>query len=119
MGIPLAILVKYKLLIAANQTATITPMITTLLWPFLLKLFFSFRPLHEALLDITYGLRLFLFQMGQIAFGSDPPAAATAHGGMRWERAFRLVNERLIRTRHPRFSESEEESLRALSVLAL
>ncbi|KAI5655707.1 hypothetical protein M9H77_32894 [Catharanthus roseus] len=118
MGIPIAILVKYKLLIAANQTATITPMITTLLWPFLLKLFFSFRPLHEALLDITYGLRLFLFQMGQIAFGSDPSAAA-AHGGMRWERALRLVYERLIRTRHPRFSESEEESLRALSVLAL
>lgn len=128
----LALLAKLNLMMGTtNQMISLTPFLTSLLWPFMLKVFFSFRPLREALYDTAYGVRLFIFQMGQIAFGPEqitsPGTAApgtgtgipTQQGMMRWERALRLVYERLTRSRHPQFAESDEESLRALSVLAL
>lgn len=133
----LALVAKFNLMATTNQMS-LTPLLTSLLCPFMLKVFFSFRPLREALYDTAYGVRLFIFQMGQIAFGpeqeplinSTPAAAADTgsnthpsppppQGMMRWERALRLVYERLTRTRHPQFAETDEESLLALSVLAL
>ncbi|KAH6755765.1 hypothetical protein C2S52_010183 [Perilla frutescens var. hirtella] len=88
------------------------PVLTTaMLWPFVVKFAFSFRPLRESCMDMAEALRLFLFQLSQIAFEGGEDG-----GGPRWQRALRLVYERLL---HVRRSQSDEESLLALSMHAL
>lgn len=59
-------------------------------------------------------LRLFFFQMSQIAF--DGGGAA---GGPRWQRALRLVYQRVAHARHAQAGSEGEDSLAALSMLAL
>lgn len=88
------------------------PLLTTaLLWPFVLKFAFSFRPLRESCLEMGDAMRLFLFQMSQIAFDGE-----AGGGGLRWQRALRLVYERLL---HVRRTQSDDESLLALSMQTL
>ncbi|KAL1559776.1 hypothetical protein AAHA92_10080 [Salvia divinorum] len=112
MGFPVVVPLA-KLGLAAGATPGLAPLLTTaLLWPFVLKFAFSFRPLRETCLDMADSLRLFLFQMSQIAFeggGADG-------GGPRWQRALRLVYERLV---HVRRTQSDEETLLALSMHVL
>ncbi|KAL0446298.1 UNVERIFIED_CONTAM: hypothetical protein Slati_1757700 [Sesamum latifolium] len=72
---------------AAHQG--LTPLVTALVLPFVLKFCFSFRPLHDTCSDMMHAMRLFVFQMGEIAFGREPTGA----GDVRWQRAVRLVRE--------------------------
>nr|GMD79823.1 Decaprenyl diphosphate synthase [Ipomoea batatas] len=65
----------------------------------------------------TASFWLFFFQMGQITFNGEPPEPGMADS--RWMRALRLVAERLSRARHPQFFETDEESFRALAMIAL
>ncbi|KAL3499581.1 hypothetical protein ACH5RR_038674 [Cinchona calisaya] len=125
MGLHLVLLAKLKLITITHHHVCLgTPIIVSLLGPFLLKFFFTtFRPLQQAFINTIYSSRLFIFQMGQIInSNSEPPGFSNGPGtgtSTRWQRALRLVNERLTLARHSQVTESDEESLRALSVLAL
>ncbi|KAG6418829.1 hypothetical protein SASPL_121035 [Salvia splendens] len=111
MGFPVVVPLA-KLGLAAGGAPGFAPLLTTaLLWPFVLKFTFSFRPLRETCLDMADSLRLFLFQMSQIAFEGGADGS-----GPRWQRALRLVYERLV---HARRTQSDEETLLALSMHAL
>ncbi|CAN4077334.1 unnamed protein product [Withania somnifera] len=110
-----------KMNILANSCHSLsTPYLVCLLWPFVLKLAaFSFRPVHQVYSDFIYSLRLFSFQMSQITFNTEPVGAGDGGGNTRWERAVRLVCERLTHARRSQFSEADEESLHELSMIAL
>ncbi|KAK4422893.1 hypothetical protein Salat_1871900 [Sesamum alatum] len=115
MALPMVALAKLSVVGAAHQG--LTPLVTALVLPFVLKFCFSFRPLHDTCRDMMHAMRLFVFQMGEIAFGREPSGGAA--GDVRWQRALRLVCERVRRARHARPSASGEESLVALSMLSL
>lgn len=119
MALHLVLLAKLKLMSTGHRVCLSTSLMASLLGPFVLKFLFStFKPLHQVFRDTVYASRLFLFQMGQIAFSSEP-AGFTNGGSTRWQRAFQLVSGRLILARNSQIAESDEESIRALSVLAL
>lgn len=110
MGLQLLALAKLSL--TATSHGSLTPVVSTLLLPFLLKVSLSLRPVRQFCTDIGRDLRLFFFQMAEITSNS--------HGnGARWERALRLVHERLTRTRHARILDDEEENLHFVSMLSL
>lgn len=89
----------------------LAPLLTAaLLGPFGLKFSFSFGPLREWCADMVQALRLFLFRMSEIASGDG------AAGGLRRRRALRLIYESLV---HVRRSQTDEESLFALSIHTL
>ncbi|KAL6526321.1 hypothetical protein OROMI_029961 [Orobanche minor] len=111
MALPMAALANLSLMVATKVGPF--PVVTALLWPFVLKLSFSFRPLREGCTDMLHAMRLFFFQMGHIILDREP------NGGMQWRRAFRLVNERIIRARGVQSTVADEESLVAVSILAL
>ncbi|KAG6792155.1 hypothetical protein POTOM_001298 [Populus tomentosa] len=73
MGIPMVALAKLNLLLSKSHTGT--SLITCLLCPYVLKLTFSVRLVRQAYTDLLYSSRLFLFQLSQIAFDADQPAA--------------------------------------------
>ncbi|CAI9759450.1 unnamed protein product [Fraxinus pennsylvanica] len=110
MGLQLLALAKLSL--TATSHGSLTPVVTTLLLPFLLKVSLSLRPVQEFCTDIVQDLRLFFFQMGEITSNSDG-------NGARWERVLRLVCERITRRRHARILDDEEESLHFVSMLSL
>ncbi|MCD7467436.1 hypothetical protein HAX54_004860 [Datura stramonium] len=113
MGLHLLIGLKLNLIGSSSRT----PLIVSLLCPFLIRLAAcSFKPLHQIYSNLVRSISLFFFQMRQITINSQPPARRSS---MRWERAVRLVYERLTRARHSQFWETDEESLRALSMIAL
>ncbi|KAL3497485.1 hypothetical protein ACH5RR_040217 [Cinchona calisaya] len=127
MGFHLAILAKINL-VGTTHTSLTTPILASLLGPFVFKFFCTtIRPLRQVFSNAVYASRLFLFQLEQITFNSQPPAAgftfsggnSNGNGNNRWRRALRLVNERLILARRSRVNDSDEESLRALPVLPL
>ncbi|KAG5601309.1 hypothetical protein H5410_032679 [Solanum commersonii] len=66
---------------------------------------------------IVLKLNLIASSMRQITFNSQPPA--TPRSTTRWGRAVRLVYEKFARARHIQFHETDEESLRDLSIIAL
>ncbi|CAL5442035.1 unnamed protein product [Camellia sinensis] len=113
MGLHLVVLAKLNLTATAGHGAS--PLVVILVCPFLLKLSFSSRPFQRAYNDIIRASRLFFFQLGQIAFNNIEPAGPR----QRWHRALRLVYQRLTHATRSLASESYEESLRALSMLAL
>nr|GMD81008.1 Decaprenyl diphosphate synthase [Ipomoea batatas] len=115
MGLPIIALAKLKLLKLTSQSVSTASF--WLLVPFLLKLGYRIKPIHHLCHDFIYSARLFFFQMGQITFNGEPPEPGMADS--RWMRALRLVAERLSRARHPQFFETDEESLRALAMIAL
>lgn len=113
MGLHLLIVLKLNMITSSVRLNT--PLFISLLFPFLIRLgACSFKPLHQIYYNLAHSVRLFFFQISQIAFSSQPPAPST-----RWERAVRLVYERLTGARHAQFREMDEESLRALSMIAL
>ncbi|KAL2525166.1 Uncharacterized protein Adt_10220 [Abeliophyllum distichum] len=101
-----------KLSLTATSHGVLTPVVATLLWPFLLKVSFSLRPLRQLCTDMIHDLRLFFFQMGEITSNSDGI-------GARFDRALRLVHGRITRVTHARFLDQDEESLHLVSSLAL
>ncbi|TMW99670.1 hypothetical protein EJD97_002159 [Solanum chilense] len=124
MGLHLLLIGKINILATSSPHSLSNPLLVSLLWPFILKLAaFSFRPINQVSSDLIYSIRLFSFQMSQITFNTEPhvgPGRGGDGGGnTRWERAVRLVSERLIHARRSQFSEADEESLRELSMIAL
>uniref|UniRef100_M1B2X9 Uncharacterized protein n=1 Tax=Solanum tuberosum TaxID=4113 RepID=M1B2X9_SOLTU len=114
----LHILIVLKLNLRASSVSLNTPLIISLLCPFIIRLAAcSFKPLHQIHYNLVHSMSLFLFQMSQITFNSQPPAAPRST--TRWGRAVRLVYERFTRARHIQFHETDEESLRDLSIIAL
>ncbi|CDP09962.1 unnamed protein product [Coffea canephora] len=119
MGFHLVLVAKLKLLSAGHHMCLSTPIMASLVGPFLIKFIFTtFKPLHQVFINAAYASRLFIFQMGQITFSSQPPGF-TNGANTRWQRALRLVSERLILARQSQTTDSEEESIRAISALAL
>ncbi|KAK4355919.1 hypothetical protein RND71_024890 [Anisodus tanguticus] len=117
MGLHLLIVLKLNLIASSRNLNT--PLIVSLLCPYLIRLAAcSFKPLHQIYSNLIHSVRLFFFQMSQITLHSQPPPLASRRT-MRWERAVRLVYERLTRARHSQFWETDEESLHALSMIAL
>ncbi|KAL2472031.1 Uncharacterized protein Adt_40167 [Abeliophyllum distichum] len=117
MGLQVVVLAKLGLCAASHS---LTPLSAALLWPFVLKFSFSFRPLREVYTDILHALRLFFFQLRQITMNDEPDGSAASNGGARWERALRLICERVTQARHAQSGlDSGEDSLRAISMLAL
>ncbi|CAI9775556.1 unnamed protein product [Fraxinus pennsylvanica] len=117
MGLQALVLAKLSL---SATSHSLTPLSAALLWPFVIKFSFSFRPLRELYIDILHSLRLFFFQLRQITMNDEPGGAASANRNSRWERAVRLICERVTQTRHAQSgNDSGEDSLRAISMLAL
>nr|DAD47792.1 TPA_asm: hypothetical protein HUJ06_017729 [Nelumbo nucifera] len=104
------VLVLAKLNLLAGGHGTINHLLTALVWPFTLQLPFQAyigRPCSYLVTAST----LFFFRLRRIVFEGD-----TGTGGRRWERTLRLVRERATVTRT---LDSDEDSLRALSILSL
>ncbi|CAK9173217.1 unnamed protein product [Ilex paraguariensis] len=115
MGLTLVVLAKLKLITTSHS---VCPMVAGLAWAFVLKLSFSITklgPLRRVYADVLNGFRLFLFQMGQISLNAAP----TSSNRTRWERALRLVRERLTQVTRSPALESDEDSLHTLSMIAL
>ncbi|KAM7491213.1 hypothetical protein LguiA_034134 [Lonicera macranthoides] len=115
MGLHFVVLAKLNL-IANSQTSFSTPLLATLIGPFLFRLFLNFRPIRRVYNNIIHNWRLFFFQLDQIAFHSDHVPAGT---GRRFQRAVRLVSDRISQARRPSTLEFDEDSLHALSMIAL
>ncbi|KAK4365858.1 hypothetical protein RND71_013738 [Anisodus tanguticus] len=116
MGLHLLIVLKLNLI--ASSRSLNTPLIVSLLCPYLIRLAAcSVKPLHQIYSNLVHSVRLFFFQIRQITLNSQPPPASRTT--MRWQRAVRLVYERLTRARQSQFWETDEESLRALSMISL
>ncbi|KAG6788768.1 hypothetical protein NC652_001708 [Populus alba x Populus x berolinensis] len=116
MGIPMVALAKLNLLLSKSHTGT--SLITCLLCPYVLKLTFSVRLVRQAYTDLLYSSRLFLFQLSQIAFDADQPAAP-AGNSTRLGRALRLVYQRVTRARRSPTAQDDEDNFHALSMFSL
>ncbi|KAF9689882.1 hypothetical protein SADUNF_Sadunf01G0138600 [Salix dunnii] len=117
MGLPVVGLAKLNLLFSTSHTGG-TSLITCLLCPYVLKLTFSVRLVRHAYTDLLYSSRLFLFQLSQIVFDNDQPAAL-AGNSTRLGRALRLVYQRVTRARRPPAAPDDEDNFHALSMLSL
>ncbi|OWM88371.1 hypothetical protein CDL15_Pgr003783 [Punica granatum] len=126
MGLQLVALAKLNSIFSSQ---TLIPLLTGLVWPFLIKLSFGLRLVRETYLDLVRTSSLFFFQLRQIAAEAEHPrgAASTSAapgggigGSSRWERALRLVYRTLTRARRSMPTPVEDEdSLHTLSMLAL
>ncbi|KAK4845035.1 hypothetical protein QYF36_027492 [Acer negundo] len=127
MGFHLVALAKLNyVLISPSHRTTITPLLATLICPFLLKFSYSFKLIRRAYSDLLYASRLFAFQLQQIAFDTEPPLPRLGgngnvnnNGSSRWERAMRLVCQRITHVRRSPPTQSDEDSFHTLTVLAL
>lgn len=131
MGLQMvAYLAKLKLL-SNSSHITLSPMVAGLVWPFMLKLCFSFKLVRQTYSDLLHSSRLFLFQLGRIAF--DPTELPDHNFNIgnnngnrsRLERALRLVQERVAHVRRSQglpssdHDDHHQDSLHTLSMLAL
>ncbi|RDX94696.1 hypothetical protein CR513_22888, partial [Mucuna pruriens] len=112
MGLHMVALVKLHLQVTSHG---LRPAVVGLACPLLLKLLMGFRIFRD---DALYQSRLFLFQLGQIAFNTEAQLSNVA----RMERALDFIWRTL--TPSPTTSPSEDsqlaqQSLHDLSMLAL
>lgn len=110
MGLHLMAVVKLKLLASTSHTVSLTPYITSLVAPFVVKTFLNFRTLPQLYEDVLHALRLFLFQFTQIRQLED------LGDRNRWERALRLLTERISRQSS---TSDEASSLHELAMITL
>ncbi|KAJ9147717.1 hypothetical protein P3X46_029843 [Hevea brasiliensis] len=117
MGLPLTALAKFHLLSLSSSHTVVSPLLTSLLCPFVVKLACSLGLVRRAHSDVIYASRLFLFQLGRITFDNRNQEQSL---GNRWGRALRLVCQRVTRSRRsPAATQSDEDSLHALSMFFL
>ena len=83
-----------------------------LLLPFAMKLPFAFN-IPVSLAEVIISIRCFLFRLNRILFGNT-----LARGDQRWERAFRLVQERTIINSSSEMMWSDDDALN-LSIMML
>ncbi|XVF51736.1 hypothetical protein PTKIN_Ptkin04bG0208900 [Pterospermum kingtungense] len=114
MGLHLVALAKLHLLSPSH-----TPLVASLFCPFVLKLSFSSSIVRRVYFDVTDATRLFFFQLSQIVFEPDHQPAPGNAGDSRWERALRLVCQRITHARRSPAGQSDEDSLHTLTMLSL
>ncbi|KAK8614037.1 hypothetical protein V6N13_122415 [Hibiscus sabdariffa] len=116
MGMFLVAVAKLHLLSSAHS---LSPLLGSLICSFVIKLAFSLRIVRGACTDMVAGTRLFLFQLSQIAFGAHgnrPPAPGNSE---RWQRALRLVSQRVAYATRSQVAQSDEDNFHTLTVLSL
>ncbi|KAK3434597.1 hypothetical protein EUGRSUZ_D02077 [Eucalyptus grandis] len=126
MGIPMIALAKLNHLVLASRSSS-PAVVSFLVWPFLLKLSLSGERVLRGYSDAMYASRLFLFQLRRIALHGGGGGGGSSGGGggrdhaadTRWERALRLVRQRLISWGRSRVMLVDEDSFHTLSMLAL
>ncbi|KAL4602478.1 hypothetical protein ACB092_10G055400 [Castanea dentata] len=114
MGLHLVAIAKLKFL-SPSPSHSLNPIVSSLVWPFLLKLSFSFILVRRAHTDVVHASRLFVFQLGQIFSNPEP----TFGNNNRLERALRLVFQRVTRTSRSQALLVDEDNFHILSMLAL
>ncbi|PON93021.1 hypothetical protein TorRG33x02_113000 [Trema orientale] len=93
----------------------VRPMVAGLLFPFVLKISLSFTVVRRTYCELMHASSLFFFQLGHIAF--DTTTSTTAAASSRFQRALRLVFQRL--TLVPQPHQQAADSLHSLSMIAL
>ncbi|GLT91066.1 hypothetical protein SLE2022_089750 [Rubroshorea leprosula] len=81
----------------------------------MLRVSFGLRIVRRAYDDLLLASRLFFFQLGHGAFGAEPSQANES----RWQRAVRLVCQRVTRVNGSPVSQSDEDSLHTVTILSL
>ncbi|KAB2018102.1 hypothetical protein ES319_D08G206100v1 [Gossypium barbadense] len=117
MGICLVALAKLHLLTPAHSISA--PLLAGFICPFVVKLAFRFRIVRRVYIDMLYATRLFFFQLSQIAFDAGGDRQPSPGDGERWQRALRLVSERITHVRRSPVADSDEDSFHTLTVLSL
>ncbi|KAK8658199.1 hypothetical protein V6N13_036411 [Hibiscus sabdariffa] len=117
MGLHVVAVAMAKLHLLSPSHSFTTPLVAGLICPFVLKVSFRLSFLRRVYIDAFDASRLFIFQLSQIALGADQPAPG--NGGRRWQRALRLVCQRIAQVRRPTVAESEEDSFHTFSMLSL
>ncbi|KAL6178351.1 hypothetical protein ACLB2K_049869 [Fragaria x ananassa] len=127
--------VKLKLL-SCTSHSLITPIVSGLIWPFVIKVSFNLRSVRRAYADVIHSSRLFFFQLNRIvrAFDEhdvhadhDEPAAinnnttTSSNSNTRMERALRLVRQTVTNgvRRSSEAMQLDEQSIHALAMIAL
>ncbi|KAL6183405.1 hypothetical protein ACLB2K_044816 [Fragaria x ananassa] len=133
-----AALVKLKLL-SCTSHSLITPIVSGLIWPFVIKVSFNLRSVRRAYADVIHSSRLFFFQLNRIvrAFDEydvhadhDEPAAinnnnnnssSSSNSNTRMERALRLLRQTVTNgvRRSSEAMQLDEQSIHALAMIAL
>ncbi|GMJ00402.1 hypothetical protein HRI_003709400 [Hibiscus trionum] len=117
MGLHLVAVAMAKLHLLSRSHSFTTPSVAALIGPFVLKVSFRMSFLRRLYIDAFDASRLFFFQLSQIALGAEQPAPD--NGGHRWQRALRLVCQRITHVRRSTVAESEEDSFHTFSMLSL
>lgn len=113
--VQLVVLVKLKLLFSTSHAISLTPFITYLVAPFVLKVLLNWRSLPQLYEDVWHASRLLIFQFSEIAFGIRQE---NLEDRSRWERALRLFSERISHSlRSP--SSTEARSMHDFSMITL
>ncbi|KAM7256901.1 hypothetical protein ACFE04_012642 [Oxalis oulophora] len=119
----LHILALAKLKLLSSSSHGINPLLTSLLCPFMVKLSMSYRIINGAYFEMLHSSRLFVFQLGQIVFNGETSGerpAGVFGNNTRFERAMRLVHQRLtLARRSSRADQSHEDSFHTLTMLSL
>ncbi|KAL5728361.1 hypothetical protein ACHQM5_001454 [Ranunculus cassubicifolius] len=113
MVLHLLVLTKLKLLSLTHISSTA---LTSALVMLILKLPSSSRHLSRVCSNAFIASRLFLFRFSVIMFEYGNNGGIDAQ---RWDRAVRLVRERMTNTRNSWSSEIHEGSLHAATIVAL
>ncbi|KAL5748479.1 hypothetical protein ACOSP7_025521 [Xanthoceras sorbifolium] len=121
MGLHMVALAKLNYILLSPSHSSVTPILASLICPFLLKFSCSFKLIRRAYVDLLYASRLFVFQLHQIAFDTQyqQPQLRINNNGSRWERALRLVCQRITHVRRSPPTLSDEDSFHTLTVLSL
>lgn len=118
MGLPVVVMAKL-IAIAPNHGVMMKPLVTSLLWPFLLKFLLSFDQVQEVCEDIAHKLHHLYFQVRLIVSTEGTATEDEATVAVRWHRAVRLVVQRINQTREARPTPTDHENMHALSIITL
>ncbi|KAK8266501.1 hypothetical protein V6Z12_D12G250700 [Gossypium hirsutum] len=113
MALHLVALAKLHLLSPSHSAS---PLIASLICSFLLEISSRLSVLRRVYIDVFHAARLFFFQLSQIALEADHPAPSNGH---RWQRALRLVCQRITHVRRSPPAQSDEASFHTLTMLSL
>ncbi|KAI4327119.1 hypothetical protein L6164_019619 [Bauhinia variegata] len=112
MGLHMVAIAKLHVQLTSHS---LSPVVCGLACPLALKLLMGFRLFREAYTEALYASRLFLFRLGQIAFGRRPLAT----NGHRLERAIRLISQTINNSAPLHDQQLPPDTILALSMLSL
>ncbi|KAM1143206.1 hypothetical protein ACFX2I_032071 [Malus domestica] len=121
MGFHMAAVALIKLKVVTISASHSNAVLTGLIWPFVLKLSFSFRLLYQTYSEFSHASRLFFFQLNQIAVAGLDDDANHRHRQpvTRLQRALRLLRHTVTQERQLQALELDEQSMHALAMVAL